>query len=337
MVSTHSQQIASQAPAFIEQVRDESKIFHQIILEMGNSIVGNESILQALVIAVLCDGHILLEGVPGVAKTTMIKVFATILGLDCKRIQFTPDLLPSDLIGTMIYNQKTGEFETRRGPIFASIVLADEINRAPAKVQSALLEAMQERQVTIGNTTFKLEEPFFVLATQNPLEQEGTYALPEAQVDRFFMKLLVDYPTLMQERHILQGLNHDGQLLRQLVDRGRIIEAQSIVRHIYVDERIVEYILQIIFALRHPSLAYNRGSLADYITCGPSPRASIALYRAAQAHAFLKGRHFVMPDDIKAGAHGVLRHRIIRSYRAEADKVTADALINEVLSRVKAP
>lgn len=337
MMPTHAQLSASHAAALIERVRDESKIFHQISVELSTTIVGNEPILQALVVAILSDGHILLEGVPGLAKTTMIKAFAATLGLDCKRIQFTPDLLPSDLIGTMIYNQKTAEFDIKRGPIFASVVLADEINRAPAKVQSALLEVMQERQITIGTTTCIVDSPFFVLATQNPLEQEGTYLLPEAQIDRFFMKLLVEYPTFAQERVIVQNVTKGLPAIRQLIDRAGIMQAQALVQQVYLDERIVDYILQIVFALRAPTTSYNRRPLAEYIACGPSPRASIALYRAAQAYAFLKGRHFVIPDDVKAAVHGVLRHRIIRSYRAEAESITTDLLINEVLSRVNAP
>lgn len=321
-------------PQTLERVEEESIHFHQMIAEISKVVIGNQSVIEALVITVLCRGHVLLEGIPGVAKTTMIKALTHALGLDYKRIQFTPDLLPADVIGTLIYNQKTQEFDTRKGPIFTNIVLADEINRAPAKVQSALLEAMQERQVTIGNTTFPLEEPFFVFATQNPFEQEGTYRLPEAQIDRFFMKLLITYPTSAQEKQIVtSALSRARMTVQSVVSRAKIIAAQQLVREIYVDDRIVDYMISLIFALRSPEHA----ALKEYIASGPSPRATLDLYVAAQAYAFLKKRHFVIPDDIKAVAYHVLRHRITLSYQADADRVTSDMLINQLLLHIKSP
>lgn len=321
-------------PQTLERVQEQSIHFHQMIAEMSKAVIGNQSVIEALIMTVLCKGHVLLEGVPGVAKTTMIKALTHALGLDYKRVQFTPDLLPADVIGTLIYNQKTQEFDTKKGPIFTNIVLADEINRASAKVQSAFLQAMQEGQVTIGNTTFTLEEPFFVFATQNPVEQEGTYRLPEAQIDRFFMKLLITYPTSVQEKQIVtSALSRSRTIVQPVLNRSKILEAQQLVREIYVDDRIVDYMISLIFALRHP----EKTTLQDYITSGPSPRATLDLYAAAQAFAFLKKRHFVIPDDIKAVAHHVLRHRVTPSYQADAERLTPDMLINQVFLQIKAP
>lgn len=326
--------LTSLNPQTLERVQEDSIYFHHMMSEISKVIIGNNAIIEALITTVLCRGHVLLEGIPGVAKTTMIKALTHALGLDYKRIQFTPDLLPADLIGTLIYNQKTQDFDTRKGPIFANIVLADEINRAPAKVQSALLEAMQEKQVTIGNTTFLLEEPFFVFATQNPVEQEGTYRLPEAQVDRFFMKLLITYPTQAQEKHIVtSAFSRARATVQPVINRTKIIEAQQLVREIYVDDRIVDYMIALVFALRHPEHAV----LKEHIASGPSPRATLDLYCAAQAYAFLKKRHFVIPEDVKAVAYHVLRHRITLSYQADAERVTADMIINQVLLHIKAP
>jgi len=316
-----------------DRIHEESAYFQRIAAELGTIIVGNQQAIDGLLIAVLCNGNVLLEGIPGVAKTTMIKAMAQALGLDFKRIQFTPDLLPSDVIGTLIYNQKTQEFETKQGPIFTNIVLADEINRAPAKVQSALLEAMQEHQVTIGNETFVLDEPFFVFATQNPLEQEGTYRLPEAQVDRFLCKLMICYPPLHHEREIIVKARFVPKL-QPLVTKNIIKSAQELVNMVYVDEKIVDYILHIIFALREPN---SNSPLKDYIACGPSPRGTLALYHAAQAYAFLRRRYFVTPDDIKAIALPILRHRVTLSYQAEAERITSDTLITQVLTQIKAP
>jgi MoxR-like ATPase len=321
-------------PHTLERVQEESIHFHQMIAEISKAVIGNQSVIEALIMTVLCRGHVLLEGVPGVAKTTMIKALTHALGLDYKRVQFTPDLLPADVIGTLIYNQKTQEFDTKKGPIFTNVVLADEINRASAKVQSAFLQAMQEGQVTIGNMTFTLEEPFFVFATQNPFEQEGTYRLPEAQIDRFFMKLLIGYPTSAQEKQIVTSVSSRSHMVvHPVVSRSKILEAQRLVREIYVDDRIVDYIISLIFALRHP----EKTPLQEYIASGPSPRATLDLYSAAQALAFLKRRHFVIPDDVKAVACHILRHRVITSYPADADRVSADMLINEVLLQIKSP
>lgn len=321
-------------PHTLERVQEESVHFHQMITEISKVVIGNQSVIEALMMAVLCKGHVLLEGVPGVAKTTMIKALTHALGLDYKRVQFTPDLLPADVIGTLIYNQKTQEFDTKKGPIFTNVVLADEINRASAKVQSAFLQAMQEKQVTIGNATFTLEEPFFVFATQNPCEQEGTYRLPEAQIDRFFMKLLISYPTSAQEKQIVtSAISRSHMVVQSVLHRAKILETQQLVREIYVDDRIVDYIISLIFALRYP----EKTSLKEYIASGPSPRATLDLYAAAQACAFLKKRHFVIPDDIKAVAHHVLRHRVAPSYQADAERINSDSLINQVFLHIKAP
>jgi MoxR-like ATPase len=319
----------------VQLLQEESRRFQQLATEVSKIIVGNQDTIQQILIAILCKGHVLLEGVPGVAKTTMIKGITTALGLSFKRIQFTPDLLPSDLIGTLIYNQKTSEFETKKGPIFSHLVLADEINRAPAKVQAALLEAMQERQVTIGNETFKLEEPFLVFATQNPLEQEGTYRLPEAQVDRFLFKLFINYPNITDEKRMLFQARVPV-VLNQILSKEEILKAQQCLEQIYVDEKVVNYILNIIFATREPK-NFGLPELAEYISCGASPRATLALYQAARACAFLQKRHFVTPDDIKTMAYPVLRHRIITTYLADSADMTSEKIINKILATIKAP
>ncbi len=323
------------SPSIIEQIKEESNCWHGLNIEVGKVIVGQQDIVNFIITALLCDGHILLEGVPGVAKTTMIKAITNALGLKFKRIQFTPDLLPADLIGTLIYNPKSQEFETKKGPLFANLVLADEINRAPAKVQAALLESMQEQQVTIGSNTFKLDKPFLVFATQNPLEQEGTYRLPEAQVDRFMFKLLVNYPNKQQERELLRrDLNTD--IIQKVLSKEDIFRAQELVRTIYVDEKIHDYIVNLVFATRMPA-EYNLKDLASYILYGVSPRATLSLYHAAKAHAFLKQRHFVTPDDVKAIAPAILRHRLILSYEAEADGIKSDTIIHKILNTVPSP
>lgn len=319
----------------IDEIKEESSKFQSLSHEVSKVIVGQHEVINFILNAILCNGHILLEGVPGIAKTTMIKAMAKALGLHFARIQFTPDLLPADLIGTLIYNPKNQEFETKKGPIFANLILADEINRAPAKVQSALLEAMQEHQVTIGSNTFKLDEPFLVFATQNPVEQEGTYRLPEAQVDRFMFKLLVKYPTAKEEREIVKrSLSLDA--INQLLTKEDIVRAQGLVARIYMDEKIVDYIVNIVFATREPA-QFHLKELQSFIQYGVSPRATLALYATSKAHAFLKKRHFVTPDDVKAVAPAILRHRLILTYDAEADNVTPDEIIQKILAAVPTP
>lgn len=319
----------------IEFLHQESVRFQELTQEMSKVIVGQQDTIHFILIAILCKGHVLLEGVPGVAKTTMIKTLAQALGLQFARIQFTPDLLPADLLGTLIYNTKTQEFETRKGPIFANLVLADEINRAPAKVQSALLEAMQERQVTIGSTTYPLDEPFLVFATQNPIEQEGTYRLPEAQVDRFMFKLTVTYPTRAQEKEILKK-DSAPIAVQQVLTRQEILATQQLVDTIYCDDKILDYITHIVGATRDPGI-YNAPELKRAILVGASPRATLTLYHAAKAQAFLKKRHFVTPDDVKAIAIPALAHRIILSYEAEAEGITREVIVNKILGIIPAP
>lgn len=319
----------------IEKIKTESTHFYGVAGEVSKVIVGQHDIMEFILIAILCNGHILLEGVPGLAKTTMIKALGRVLGLKFNRIQFTPDLLPADVIGTLIYNQKTQEFETKKGPIFANLILADEINRAPAKVQSALLEAMQEQQVTIGSTTFPLEQPFLVFATQNPIEQEGTYRLPEAQVDRFMFKLTVGYPTKVEERELLRR-SLDTNTLSNILSSKEIQQAQELVKQVHVDERIKEYIVNIVQATRNPELI-KLESIKPYIECGASPRATLALYHASMAHAFIKRRHFVTPDDVKRVASEVLAHRIILSYQAEAENISSKALVLKIMNAVQCP
>ncbi len=320
-----------------EEVEQKSGFIEELTRELSTVVVGQKHMIERLMIGLLADGHILLEGVPGLAKTLAVKSLAQAIRVDFKRIQFTPDLLPADLLGTMIYNPQKAEFTIKKGPIFSNIILADEINRAPAKVQSALLEAMQERQVTIGDTTFPLDIPFLVLATQNPIEQEGTYPLPEAQVDRFMLKLKITYPSQEEERKIMDmmtvGETHN---VTQSVDLMSIIEARKIVSKIYVDEKVKDYILNIVFATREPS-RYGLDSLTDLISFGASPRATIYLNLAAKARAFLKGRGYITPEDVKAIGHDVLRHRIIVTYEAEAEEKTSDDLIQTIFDTIEVP
>ena len=301
-------------------------------------IVGQEELIDKILISVISNGHILLEGVPGLAKTLTINTVATLINAEFKRIQFTPDMLPADLLGTLIYNQKTGDFMTKKGPIFSNIILADEINRAPSKVQSALLEAMQERQITIGEETFKLDLPFLVLATQNPIEQEGTYPLPEAQVDRFMLKVLVDYPSMEDEKEILSRVAKTNIDISQksVVNSKTILEAQSLLNDIYIAPKILDYILNIVFATRNPE-KFKLGQLKDLISFGASPRASINLVLAAKAKAFIDGRGYVIPEDVRYIGKDVLRHRVLLSYEAEAEEVTSEELIDQLFKEIPVP
>jgi len=320
-----------------DMIRQESAFVDVITAEMNKVIVGQSHMVERLMIGLLSRGHILLEGVPGLAKTLAIKSLANVVDAKFSRIQFTPDLLPADLLGTMIYSQKNEEFQVRKGPIFASFILADEINRSPAKVQSALLEAMQERQVTIGDTTFPLEEPFLVLATQNPIEQEGTYPLPEAQVDRFMLKVVIGYPTKEEEKVILrQNISNVIRKTATVLKTDDVIRAREVVSMVYLDEKIENYITDIVFASRYPS-EYKLERFESMINYGASPRASINLALAAKAYAFIKRRGYVIPEDIRAVAHDVLRHRIGLSYEAEAENITSDDIINEILNKVEVP
>lgn len=304
---------------------------------MDQRIVGQKHLVDSLLIALLCNGHILLEGVPGLAKTLAIKTLSNLIDAKYNRIQFTPDLLPADVIGTMIYSVKKEQFEVKKGPVFANFVLADEINRAPAKVQSALLEAMQERQVTIGEQTFKLENPFLVMATQNPIEQEGTYQLPEAQTDRFLLKVVIGYPTKNEEKQIIrQNIVEYSSPVVSVVTPEEVIDAQKIVEKIYIDEKIENYIVDIVFATREPA-KYDLSDLQSIIDYGASPRASISLAKAARAYAFLKGRGYVIPEDIRAVCHDVMRHRIGLTYEAEANNITTDDIITNILDKVQVP
>lgn len=318
-----------------ELIESKSAILTNIRIGMSKVIVGQSHLVDSLLVCLLSDGHILLEGVPGLAKTLAIKTLASTVDASFKRIQFTPDLLPADVTGTMIYSQKTEEFSVKKGPVFANFVLADEINRAPAKVQSALLEAMQERQVTIGSETFALPEPFLVLATQNPIEQEGTYQLPEAQVDRFMLKVVIDYPTIEEERQVVDNhIKGKTQEVKPMVGIRDIMEAREVVKRIYISEEIEKYITDIIFATRYPD-RYGLEELKNDISFGASPRASINLALASRAYAFLKHRGYIIPDDVRAMAHDVLRHRIGLTYEAEANNVTADDLVSTILENVK--
>jgi len=320
-----------------EKIQRESTFIDLLNIEIGKTIIGQKQMIERLLIALLANGHVLLEGVPGLAKTLAIKTLASSIKAKYSRIQFTPDLLPADLIGTMIYNQKKEEFTLKTGPVFANFILADEINRAPAKVQSALLEAMQERQVTIGDKTMKLEEPFLVLATENPLEQEGTYPLPEAQVDRFMMKVLINYPTREEESQIMR-LNTTGSFpeINQVIEPADIIRSRSIVNEVYLDEKIERYILDIIFATRNPE-DYKLAKLTSFINYGASPRGTIYLAQAAKALAFVKRRGYVIPEDIRSICNDVLRHRIGLTYEAEAENITTDDILNEILNSVEVP
>lgn len=318
-------------------VASKSNFVNLVTQGMDQAIVGQKHLVESLLIALLSNGHVLLEGVPGLAKTLAIKTLAQIIDAKYSRIQFTPDLLPADVIGTMVYSVKSEQFQVKKGPIFANFVLADEINRAPAKVQSALLEAMQERQVTIGDKTFRLDEPFLVMATQNPIEQEGTYPLPEAQVDRFLMKVVIGYPTREEEKQIIrQNLTNAPREIRPLLRPEEIIDAQNVVEKIYIDEKIERYIVDIVFATRFPA-DYGLADLQSIISFGASPRASISLARAAKAYAFLRQRGYVIPEDVRAVCHDVLRHRIGLTYEAEANNISADEIISEILDKVIVP
>lgn len=320
-----------------ERIKQESSFVDLLTIEMNKVIVGQKHLVESLLIGLLADGHILLEGVPGLAKTLAINTLATIVDAKFSRIQFTPDLLPADLLGTMIYSQKNEEFVVKKGPIFTNFVLADEINRAPAKVQSALLEAMQERQVTIGDKTYKLEEPFLVLATQNPIEQEGTYPLPEAQVDRFMLKVVITYPEKHEEQAIIRhNLAQIFPTASKILKPEDIIRARKVVKDVYMDEKIEKYIVDIVFATRFPE-NYKLEKFKDMIAYGASPRASISLAMAAKAYAFIKRRGYVIPEDVRAVCHDVMRHRIGLSYEAEANNVTSEEIISEILNTVEVP
>jgi MoxR-like ATPase len=315
----------------------DARLIQDVSRQVALRVVGQEYMIDRLLISILTGGHVLLEGVPGLAKTLTVRTLAETISTTFSRIQFTPDLLPADVIGTQIYDQSTGKFMVKKGPIFANIILADEINRAPAKVQAALLEAMQEKQVTIGGTTYKLEEPFLVLATQNPIEQEGTYALPEAQVDRFMLKLHVGYPSRDEEREIMRRMAGGHAIdVRSVASPEAILEARGRIADLYMDDRIVDYIVDIVHATREPAAAGLK-DLVPLIEFGASPRATIALAQASRAHAFLRGRAFVTPDDIKAIAPDVLRHRVLTTYEAEAEEVTSDEIVRRVLATVESP
>jgi len=324
--------------AINEKVKNESEFTDNLVSEIKKVIVGQNYLIERLLVGLLANGHILVEGVPGLAKTLSIKTLAQTLNADFKRIQFTPDLLPADLIGTLVYNPKEGTFTTKKGPIFANIILADEINRAPAKVQSALLEAMQERQVTIGENTFKLDEPFLVMATQNPIEQEGTYPLPEAQVDRFMLKLSVTYPTKEEEHSILKEMSFTDKEIKvnPVVSPKDIMHARSVVNEVYMDEKIEKYILDIVFATREPQ-KYNLDELSGLIQYGASPRATIYMTLAAKAFAFIQRRGYVTPQDVKSVGPDVLRHRVIVSYEAEAEEKTSDDIIKRIFDEIEVP
>ena len=319
-----------------QNVEKQSLVLRQIIAEMGKVVVGQRNLIERMMIGLLCDGHLLLEGLPGLAKTTAVKTLAATIRTTFQRIQFTPDLLPADILGTQVYRPDNGSFEIKKGPIFHNIILADEINRAPAKVQSALLEAMQERQVTIGGTTFQLDNPFLVLATQNPIEQEGTYPLPEAQIDRFMLKIKVDYPSAMEEKEIMDRFNNAvTENVKGVVDVSQIELVKKVIRSIHMEEKIVDYIVRISRATRNPQkFGLNIGPMISY---GASPRASIWLDQASRAHAFLNGRGYVTPQDVKSMAPDVLRHRIILSYEAEAEGKSTDDLIEFLLERIEVP
>ncbi|MBO4849357.1 MAG: AAA family ATPase [Prevotella sp.] len=319
------------------RIEQQSAFVSNLTLGMDRVIVGQKHLIDTLLIGLLSDGHILLEGVPGLAKTLAIKTLAQLIDAKYSRIQFTPDLLPADVVGTMIYSQKDETFHVKKGPVFANFILADEINRAPAKVQSALLEAMQEHQVTIGDNTFPLPDPFLVMATQNPIEQEGTYQLPEAQVDRFMLKAVIDYPTLQEEKLIIrENLHSSLPQVTPVISSKEIVEARDIVRQVYIDEKIEQYIADIVFATRYPD-RYGLNELRDLISFGGSPRASISLARAARAYAFIKRRGFVVPEDVKAIAHDVLRHRIGLTYEAEATNVRSEEIVSRIINKVEVP
>ncbi|EHO75039.1 hypothetical protein HMPREF9140_00082 [Prevotella micans F0438] len=319
------------------RIEQQSSFVTNLVTGMSRVIVGQQHLIDSLLIGLLSDGHILLEGVPGLAKTLAIKTLSQLIDSKYSRIQFTPDLLPADVIGTQIYSQKDESFHVKKGPVFANFVLADEINRAPAKVQSALLEAMQEHQVTIGEQTFTLPDPFLVMATQNPIEQEGTYALPEAQVDRFMLKVIITYPTLEEEKLVIrENLNEHLPTVQPVMGMNEILKARQVVNEVYIDEKIEQYIADIVFATRYPE-RYGLSELQQMITFGGSPRASINLARAGRAYAFIKRRGYVVPEDIRAMAHDVLRHRIGLSYEAEASDITSEQIISDIINKVEVP
>lgn len=321
-----------------ERIEESSAFIEKIYSELNKVIVGQRYMIDRLLIGLLADGHVLLEGVPGLAKTLTVSSLSAAINTKFQRIQFTPDLLPADLVGTLIYNQKVGDFTVKKGPIFSNIVLADEINRSPAKVQSALLEAMQEKQVTIGDSTFKLEKPFLVLATQNPVEQEGTYPLPEAQVDRFMLKLKIGYPSESEELEIMRRMAKTGDkpTVEPVIDSDQILEARNVVNEIYTDEKVEKYIISLIFASRNPE-NYNLNDLEDLISFGASPRASINLNLAARAHAFMEHRAYVTPEDVRFVAMDILRHRIIPTFEAEAEEITSEDIVQKILNTVPVP
>lgn len=319
------------------RIEQQSTFVTNLVTGMDRVIVGQKHLVDSLLISLLSDGHILLEGVPGLAKTLAIKTLAQLIDADYSRIQFTPDLLPADVIGTLIYSQKEEKFQVKKGPVFANFVLADEINRAPAKVQSALLEAMQEHQVTIGDNTFSLPNPFLVMATQNPIEQEGTYQLPEAQVDRFMLKVVIDYPTIEEEKLIIrQNIKGTAPTVTPVTTAQEIIKAREVVNQVYIDEKIEQYIADIVFASRYPE-RYKLADLKDMITFGGSPRASINLAKAARAYAFIKHRGYVVPEDVRAVAHDVMRHRVGLSYEAEASNITSEEIVSRIINSVEVP
>jgi MoxR-like ATPase len=324
--------------AINDRISETSKFVQPLKDNLQKKVVGQEELLDKIIICMLADGHMLLEGVPGLAKTLTVKTLASSISTGFQRIQFTPDMLPADLIGTLIYNQKSGEFDTRKGPIFSNIILADEINRSPAKVQSALLEAMQEKQVTIGENTFKMDLPFLVLATQNPLEQEGTYPLPEAQVDRFMFKLIVDYPNIESEKKLMRLNTRSSKVVEEnaIIKPEKIIEAQNIIADIYVDEKVEDYILNLIFATRDPQ-KYDLKDLDGIIDVGASPRATINIVKAAKAKAFTEGRGYVTPEDIRYIGADILRHRLILTYEAEAEELSTDQVISRLFEKIEVP
>lgn len=318
-------------------IESQTGFISELVEGMNQTIVGQKHLVNSLLIGLLSDGHILLEGVPGLAKTLAIKTLSSLIDAQFSRIQFTPDLLPADVIGTQVYSQKSEMFTVKQGPVFANFVLADEINRTPAKVQSALLEAMQEHQVTIGEKTMSLPSPFLVMATQNPIEQEGTYALPEAQVDRFMLKVLINFPSLEEEKKIIRAHLNDGfKKVMPIIDLQKIVQARELVKQVYLDERIEQYIADIVFATRYPD-QYKLGELGNYIAFGGSPRASINLALAARTCAFIKRRGYVIPEDVREVAHDVLRHRIGLTYEAEAENITTDAIIDKILNKIEVP
>ncbi|MBU4312437.1 MAG: MoxR family ATPase [Candidatus Omnitrophica bacterium] len=322
--------------AINEKVKEASLFVQQLNNELSKVIVGQKYMMDRLLVALLANGHILIEGVPGLAKTLAVKTLSSCIQTKFQRIQFTPDLLPADLIGTLVYNPKDGKFTTKKGPVFANLILADEINRAPAKVQSALLEAMQERQVTIGDSTFKLDEPFLVLATQNPIEQEGTYPLPEAQVDRFMLKIKISYPDKKEEKEIMERMaGHEPQEVKPVVSSDDIAKAREIVSEIYIDEKVKDYIVDLVCATRNPE-EYNL-DIKNLVAYGASPRASIYLNIASKAHAFIRGRGFVTPEDVKTVGMDILRHRIIITYEAEAEEMTSEDIVKRVFDQIEVP